>query len=80
MQVQESNGTGDISREAEHEEGVMGWIVLDGWLLCSDSRGARRMESGRAVRKESRQAARRAAPAQALLIPRALGTGLFISL
>lgn len=43
-------------------------------VLCGDSWGARRMEGGRAVRKESRQAARRTTAAQAFLMLRALGT------
>lgn len=73
--IQKSYGSGDISSEAEREESVIGWAVLDGWLLCSDSCGARRMERSGTVRKESRQTARRASSTQAFLISRALGAG-----
>ena len=75
--IQKSYGSGDISSEAEREESVIGWAVLDGWLLCSDSCGARRMERSGTVRKESRQTARRASSTQAFLISRALGAGWF---
>jgi hypothetical protein len=73
--IQEHHGEGDLSRKADGEESVMGRRVLDGWLLCGDGWGTRRLGSGRALRTQPRQSTRVAASTRVVLIPRALGAG-----
>ena len=54
--VQEHHGARDLSAQAECEEGVVGWRILDGRLLRGYGRRRRELGSDREVYAKPRQA------------------------
>jgi hypothetical protein len=81
--IQEYNSEGDISEEADSEEGTVGSGVLDRWILRRDSRGTGKLDSRGRLRSKAGEAERRSSAVRTFQIdryPAVSAARLFISL
>jgi hypothetical protein len=59
--AQEPDGTRDIQAMSAGEENIVGWRILDRWILCEHDRQTRRRTDDRSLRQESREGKQQAA-------------------